>query len=67
MKPTYAATQFYQSLMNVPGWQGMAMTYAIQAVQVSAYPEAYAQHEGQAQTIVDALTSTLHRHPPRPR
>ena len=55
MTPSYAATQFYKGLMNVPGWQSMALTYAIQAVQVSAFPDAYAQHQGQAQTIVDAL------------
>jgi hypothetical protein len=57
MQPTYAATQFYRALMNVPGWQGMAMTYAIQAVQVSAFPDAYAPHQDRAQAIVDALTS----------
>jgi hypothetical protein len=56
MKPAYAATQFYRALVNVSGWQNMAMTYAIQAVQVSAYPDAYAQHQSRAQTIVDALT-----------
>jgi hypothetical protein len=57
MQPSYAATSFYTRLMNVPGWQSMAMTYAIQAVQVSAFPDAYAQHEGRAQAIVDALAS----------
>ena len=55
MTPSYAATQFYKGLMNVPGWQSMALTYAIQAVQVSAFPDAYAQHQDQAQSIVDAL------------
>ena len=55
MTPSYSASSFYQRLVNVPGWQGMALTYAIQAVQVSAFPDAYAQHQGQAQTIVDAL------------
>jgi len=55
MTPSYAASSFYQRLVNVSGWQGMALTYAIQAVQVSAFPDAYAQHQDQAQTIVDAL------------
>src|SRR5262249_37915744 len=55
MQPSFAATSFYQRLVNVPGWQSMAMTYAIQAVQGSGFPDAYAQHEGRAQTIVDAL------------
>src|SRR5262245_3738818 len=58
MQPSYAATQFYNRLVNVDGWQSMAMTYAIQAVQVSAFPDAYAQHEGRAQAIVDALTAS---------
>ena len=58
MQPSYAATQFFKRLMNVDGWQSMALTYAIQAVQVSAFPDAYAQHEGRAQAIVDALTSS---------
>jgi hypothetical protein len=55
MQPSYAATQFYKGLMNVAGWQSMALTYAIQAVQVSAFPDAYAQHQDRAQAIVDAL------------
>jgi hypothetical protein len=33
----------------------MALTEAAQAVQVSAYPDAYAKHEGRATQIVDAL------------
>ena len=33
----------------------MPLTYAAQAVQVSAFPEAYAKHEGRAQQIADAL------------
>lgn len=56
MSPDYAARQFYQALLKVPGWSAMALTRAAQAVQVSAYPLAYAKHEARAQTIVDALT-----------
>jgi hypothetical protein len=55
MDPGYAATAFYRVLVTVPGWDGMALTYAAQRVQVSAYPEAYAKHEGRAQAVVDAL------------
>jgi hypothetical protein len=33
----------------------MALTYAAQAVQVSAFPEAYAKHEWLAQKVVDAI------------
>jgi hypothetical protein len=55
MNPDFAAKQFYRALVQVPGWQGMALTYAIQTVQVSAFPEAYAKHEWRAQAVVDAL------------
>lgn len=55
MSPDYAAKAFYRALIQVPGWDSMALTYAVQAVQVSAYPEAYARHESRAQSIVDAL------------
>ena len=56
MRPSYAARQFYLALRNVPGWQNMSLTFAAQAVQVSAYPYAYAQHEGRANAVVAALT-----------
>jgi hypothetical protein len=56
MKPDYAAKAFYRALALIPGWISMALTYAAQAVQMSAFPEAYAPHESRAQTIVDALT-----------
>jgi cell wall-associated NlpC family hydrolase len=59
--PTYAATAFYRHLLAVPGWQDMALTDAAQAVQGSAYPDAYAQWEQSATVIVAAL---LGRHAP---
>jgi hypothetical protein len=55
MRPEYAATQFLAALRNVPGWQRMQLTYAAQAVQYSAFPEAYAKHEGRANAVVNAL------------
>jgi hypothetical protein len=55
MQPDYAASAFYQRLQGVDGWQNMALTWAVQAVQVSAYPLAYASHEAQAQQVVDAI------------
>jgi hypothetical protein len=51
-KPDYAATQFYESLTQVPGWQRMPLTEAAQSVQVSAYPDAYAKWEEQAADMV---------------
>lgn len=56
MRPAYAAKVFYLALLEVPGWQDMAITYAAQSVQISAFPDAYAQHEERATTVVNALT-----------
>ncbi|MFG3706263.1 hypothetical protein ACGF7U_16260 [Micromonospora sp. NPDC047670] len=56
MRPAYAAHAFYEALREVPGWQEMSVTAAAQAVQVSAFPDAYARHEERATTIVAALT-----------
>jgi hypothetical protein len=56
MDPATSARKFYQALTEIDGWQGMALTEAAQAVQGSAFPDAYAQHESLATLIVDALT-----------
>jgi hypothetical protein len=56
MDPSYAATKFYEALARVSGWQDLAATVAAQAVQRSAYPDAYAKHEPLARQIVAALT-----------
>ncbi|GIG87348.1 hypothetical protein Pen02_22840 [Plantactinospora endophytica] len=55
MRPAYAAEQFYAALLQIPGWQDMSITGAAQAVQISAFPDAYAQHEDRATTVVGAL------------
>ncbi len=55
MDPFYAAKAFYSSLVRVPGWESMSLTWAAQRVQISAYPYAYAKHEARAQQVVDAL------------
>ncbi|MFG1901622.1 hypothetical protein [Micromonospora carbonacea] len=50
--PQYATTAFLKGLRQVDGWQDMALTDAAQTVQVSAYPDAYAQWEQQAADLV---------------
>jgi hypothetical protein len=50
--PEYATTAFLTALQQVDGWHDMPLTDAAQAVQVSAYPDAYAQWEQQAAEIV---------------
>jgi murein DD-endopeptidase MepM/ murein hydrolase activator NlpD len=53
--PAYAATKFYEKLKTVPGWETEPLTDAAQAVQRSAYPQAYAKHEPVATQIVNLL------------
>jgi hypothetical protein len=55
MNPAFAAGMFYTGLMQVPGWEAMPLTTAAQAVQKSAYPDAYQRHEGRAYQVVLAL------------
>ncbi|MFF3852791.1 hypothetical protein [Micromonospora sp. NPDC002575] len=50
--PEYATTAFLKGLRQVDGWQDKALTDAAQTVQVSAYPDAYAQWEQQAADLV---------------
>ncbi len=42
-------------LIDIPGWEGMPVTRAAQAVQVSAFPDAYAKWETTARAIVQQL------------
>lgn len=54
--PIYAANAFYEHLARVPNYLNLPITEAGQAVQRSAYPEAYAQHEALARAFASALT-----------
>ncbi|HLM07012.1 MAG TPA: hypothetical protein VK402_17665 [Blastococcus sp.] len=53
--PVYAANKFYDHLVTVPGWDTGRLTDVAQAVQRSAFPEAYQQWEGMAQELTTAL------------
>ncbi|WBC14179.1 hypothetical protein O7600_24190 [Micromonospora sp. WMMA1998] len=50
--PEYSTLAFLKGLKQVDGWDKMPLTEAAQTVQVSAYPDAYAQWEKQATDIV---------------
>ncbi|MFC0503123.1 hypothetical protein [Micromonospora costi] len=50
--PEYSTMAFLKGLKQVDGWQDMPLTEAAQTVQVSAYPDAYAQWEQQAADLV---------------
>jgi hypothetical protein len=56
MDPATSAHKFYQALENVPGWENMPVTVAAQTVQGSAFPDAYAQHQNEAESVVAALS-----------
>ncbi len=60
--PSASATMFYtggqagqRGLFDIPGWQSMPLWQAAQAVQVSAFPTAYARWERTARATVGAL------------
>ncbi|GAA4971190.1 hypothetical protein [Actinoplanes utahensis] len=53
--PAYQTHKFYDKLLKVKGWRKMRLTEAAQAVQISAFPEAYAKHTASATTLVGAL------------
>lgn len=55
MNPAGAAHLFYDRLVQVPGWESMPITEAAQTVQVSAFPDAYAQHEQDARAVVGTV------------
>ncbi|WP_194820936.1 M23 family metallopeptidase [Micromonospora sp. S-DT3-3-22] len=56
--PVYAAERFFGTLVTISGWQAMPLTDAAQAVQISAYPDAYATWEAPATDLVTTITNT---------
>lgn len=58
MNPTYAAGKFYAALLAVPAWQQMPLTVAAQAVQRSAFPDAYAQWADIAKQLIASSAKT---------
>ncbi|WP_449648169.1 LysM peptidoglycan-binding domain-containing protein [Rhodoglobus sp.] len=64
--PSYAARLFYggpsnpnkgvtRGLLEISGWKDMSLTRAAQAVQISAYPDAYAKWETSARSWLQEL------------
>ncbi|SDT37489.1 hypothetical protein [Jiangella sp. DSM 45060] len=51
-------------LLDIPGWEHMPLTEAAQAVQVSAYPDAYATWEDDAWTWLAEIRGDLAPQPP---
>jgi hypothetical protein len=65
LNPTYATTQFYRHLLAIPGWQHLSLTAAAQAIQRSAFPNAYAHHAPAAHQLFAALAGASCATPPR--
>ncbi len=61
MNPVYASQRFFQALAKVPNYSTLPMAEAAQAVQRSADGSFYAQHEGEALELAEALTGR-HQH-----
>jgi hypothetical protein len=69
MSPTYSIEAFFggdkppspPGLVDIDGWMSMPYTEAAQAVQVSAFPNAYARHEQTARDIAAAAGIDLDR------
>lgn len=55
MDPAQASARFYTRLTQVYGWPSMSVAGAAQAVQRSAFPDAYAKHADRAQRIADTM------------
>ncbi|WP_322938136.1 hypothetical protein [Nocardioides bizhenqiangii] len=56
LDPVYSTNAFYDALVQVDGYEEMAITEAAQEVQRSAFPSAYADHEDDARALASALT-----------
>ncbi len=54
--PVYATNAFYDVLVEIEGYEGLAITDAAQQVQRSGFPEAYADHEPEGRVFASALT-----------
>ncbi|MCF6467423.1 hypothetical protein FAF44_03210 [Nonomuraea sp. MG754425] len=57
--PAVSARRFYARLVKVPRWKSRPLTEAAQAVQRSAFPNAYAKHENRAMRIVAKLSTCM--------
>ena len=55
LNPTFTAGRFFDALERVSGWREMRPAAAAQAVQRSAFPDAYEKHWDNSARLVDAL------------
>lgn len=58
--PLYATNAFLDALEAVPDWSEWVVTEIAQEVQRSRYPDAYADHEGEARVLASGLVGQAH-------
>lgn len=56
MDPWYSSREFYRAMERIKDWETKDINDVAQAVQRSAYPEAYRQHVPNARTLASSLT-----------
>lgn len=56
MDPWYSSGSFYRELVKVKDWKARDINDVAQAVQRSAYPDAYRRHVPNARTLASSLT-----------
>ena len=56
LDPWYSTREFYQAMERIKNWRTRSINDVAQAVQRSAYPDAYRQHEANARALASALT-----------
>jgi cell wall-associated NlpC family hydrolase len=59
LDPVHASTRFFEALEEVSGWESMTVAQAAQAVQRSAFPDAYAKWEPLATALQKAVEPLL--------
>ena len=56
MDPYYSTGKFYDALVKVPNWRTGPVTEIAQKVQISAFPDAYADHEDDARVLASVFS-----------
>lgn len=56
MDPYYSTGAFYDALVKIRNWEERDITEVAQAVQISAYPDAYRDHEEDGKALASTLT-----------
>jgi murein DD-endopeptidase MepM/ murein hydrolase activator NlpD len=59
MNPEYATGKFYDKLVTIDEWESMEPTEAAQAVQISAFPDAYARWVAYAENAIKHFTEHI--------